>query len=83
MVRITIDNKLKQKLLASEKTAELCDESGRLIARVTPLPQDLEDPWSLFPELTDEEIDRRCNSDEPGLTTAEVKEYLRNREKRA
>jgi len=77
MVRITIDEKLKQKLLASEKTAELCDESGRLIARVTPLPQDLEDPWSLFPELTTEEIDRLSNEPGPWLTTEELMQKLR------
>jgi len=82
VVRITIDDKLKQQLLASEGLAELCDESGQLIARVTPLPQDILDPWSLFPELTTEEIDRRCNGPGPWLSTEEVKEYLMNRGKR-
>jgi hypothetical protein len=81
LVRITIDEHLKNQLLASDGFLELCDESGKLIARVTAVPESLDDPWSYFPELTPAEVERRCNSDEPGLTTAEVKEYLRNQGK--
>lgn len=79
MIRITVDELQKKQLLNSDGIVELCDESGRVIAKATPLSQEKIDPWSLFPELTEEEIERRCNSGEPGLTTQQVKEFLRSR----
>lgn len=90
MVRITIDAELSEKLRTADEGTELCDPSGRVVARITPIAPSadetnshgIEDPWALFPELTEEEIERRCNSDEPGLSTAEVKAYLMNRSKR-
>lgn len=83
MVRITIDEKLKEQLLASGSVVELCDESGKLVARALPAPPQATDPWALFPELTEEEIQSRCNSNEPGLTTDQVKQHLLQRGNRS
>ena len=77
MVRITIDRELVAKLLSTDEAVELCDESGKLVARAEPLSQKNEDPRSLFPELTAEEIDRRCNKPGPWLTTEELLQGLR------
>mgnify|MGYP007059431590 CR=1 FL=1 len=78
MVRIIIDDSLKQELLSAEDGAELCDAAGNVVARVMAISHEI-DPWSFFPELTEDEIERRCKSDEPGLTTEQVKDYLRKR----
>ena len=79
MTRVTIDNELKQKLLNSDGIVELYDESGNLVGRAAP-NQNEGIVWDeVFPELTDEEVQKRLNSSEPGLTTEEVKEFLRNR----
>ncbi len=77
MVQITIDDEQKRLFLEGNGVAELRDSSGRLIGLVTFL-QELATPLQeYFPELTKQEIDRRC--DEPGtwFTTEEVKQRLR------
>lgn len=83
MVRITIDEQLKQKLLASDEPAELCDAAGNVIARARSVPQSAEDAKSLFPELTREEIDRRCDEAGEWLTTEEAINFLSSRGKPA
>ena len=83
MIRITIDEQLKQQLLASPEVAELCDESGKVIAHAEPLRPEITDPWSLFPELTDEEIERLANEPGERISHDEVMEHLRERMKRA
>jgi len=82
MVRITIDQKLADKLLATDETVELCDASGRLIGKVTPAPQEFADPWARFQDLTDEEIERRANAPGPRYSSEQVKEFLKNPESR-
>jgi len=79
MIRITIDDEQKKKLLDADGIVELCDEMGEMVGRATPLLQGIEDPWSLFPELTTEEIDRRCSEPGEWLTTEEAIDYLTNR----
>lgn len=82
MIRITVDESQKQQLLSSDGVVELCDESGRVIAQATPVPQREIDPWSLFPELTAEEIERRANGPGPWYTHEQAMEFLRNPESR-
>ncbi len=77
MIRITIDDEQKKKLLDAEGIVELYDEAGQIVGQAKPLSQEIEDPRSLFPELTTEEIDRRCNEPGPWLTTEELLQGLR------
>ncbi len=79
MVRITIDRELVEKLRSADEAVELCDESGRLIARAEPLPQATQDQWSPLPKLSEEKFERRCNDPGPWLTTEEFKQKLRER----
>lgn len=86
MVRITIDDTLKQQLLSAGEAVDLCDASGKVLARA--VPNNLEAttgtiPFTaadLPPGMSAEEFDRRRTSDDwGGMTTAEVHEYLRSR----
>ncbi len=77
MIRITLDDEQKKKLLDAEGIVELYDETGKIVGRATPLQKKAKDPWSLFPELTTEEIDRRCEGPGPWLTTEELLQGLR------
>jgi hypothetical protein len=79
VVRITIDDDLSAQVLSASGVVELYDSTGRLIGVVTPAPPKGGGHWEKFLELTEEEIDRRCTSPEPGLTTQEVIESLKTR----
>ena len=81
MIRITVDETLKQQLL-TEGEVELCDQSGRVIAKAKTLSHDAVDLWSLAPELTEEEIARRANGPGPWYSTEQVHEFLKNPESR-
>lgn len=75
MVRITADEQLRKVLLDFSKEIEVCDEQGRILARVKPVL----DPsfWnSLTPPASDEELDRRSKSSEKRYTTQEMMKYL-------
>lgn len=76
MERIVIDERLPEKLLTLNSSAELIDPQGHLIAVVHPRIDS-----SLYemvgPEVSDEELDRRANSDGPWHTTEEVLARLR------
>jgi hypothetical protein len=74
MTRVTIDADLRKKLLNCATPLELCDERGTVLARLmpsTPLT-DPEDWIELTPPVSDEELQRRLNSDEPTYSTEEV-----------
>ncbi len=60
---------------------ELYDEHGRVVAFVKrPTPQDDPENWVLVsPPVSEEEWRRRRDSDEPGMTTMELLEYLKGR----
>ena len=79
MTRVTIDSATTEKLAGVRDVVELCDESGRVLARVIPLP-DLYDyePWE--PPIDEEEMRLRENSTE-WYTTEEVLAHLRSLEK--
>lgn len=78
MVRITIDEEMKKKLLVSNEIIELYDDSGKLLARVLP---EVEDPLKgltpITPEFTEEELKRRSEDNGPGITTEELIARLR------
>jgi hypothetical protein len=72
MTRVVVDPTLRSKLHNRSEPLELCDESGRVLARV--IPQGDLDPaqYDLEPQLSREEMRRRKQSNEPTYTTAEV-----------
>lgn len=74
MTRVVIDADMLAKLRNLEEPLELCDESGRVLARVNPAID-----WSqyefLTEEISEEEKQRRLASD-PRYTTQEVLEHL-------
>jgi hypothetical protein len=80
MTRVTIDDDLRQKLLGLNKALELCDERGNVVARLQPsTPWTDPDNWELLtPEVSEEELERLRNSDEPRYTTQEVLDYLKS-----
>jgi hypothetical protein len=71
MTRVTIDAVLRSKLHELSEPLELCDESGRVVARVFPVP-DLSQCEPLAPQVSDAELLRRAGSKEKTHTTAEV-----------
>jgi hypothetical protein len=75
VTRIVLDAALKSTLRNLTEPLELCDESGRVLARVTPA-LDLSQYEPLEPQVSDEELVRRSRSDEKTYTTAEVLAYL-------
>lgn len=80
MVRITINNDLKKKLLAADGMVELCDESGKLLAHAIPNQSQIPPGWvPMTPELSDEELARRMEYDGPGMTTEELIDHLRKK----
>lgn len=79
MERIILDDELRGKLLSLTRPLELCDETGKVVAQVWPVfdPAEYEE---LVPEINDEELERRANSEGPWYTTAEVLEHLKKLE---
>jgi hypothetical protein len=74
MTRVIVDQELRNKLGDLTEPIELCDETGRVLARVNPaLDPEL---YDLEPKISDEEIERRLSSKEKWYTTAEVLAYL-------
>jgi len=78
MIRITIDDEQKKKLLDAEGIVELCDASGRLLGKILPEKENLLEGWEpITPPLSEEELQRRINSKEPGISAEELKMRLR------
>jgi hypothetical protein len=74
MTQIIADTALREKLLHLTEPLELCDESGRVLARLTPVPNSADGrPWEPPPQ-SEEELQRR--EQEPDYSTAEVLAYL-------
>jgi hypothetical protein len=74
MTRIVVDAELRKKLLGLTQPLQLCDETGLVIAQVTPglNPSQWE---SVEPETSEEELERRRN-DPVDYSTAEGLAYL-------
>lgn len=67
MVRVTLDNELRKKLLNLQEPLELCEADGKVVGRVTPVTLS-------EPQLTEEELQRR--EKEPDFSTEEVLSHL-------
>jgi hypothetical protein len=74
MKRVLYDAVLREKLPDLESLVELCDEEGRVIARIVPVP----DPswYDLEPKISEEEWKKRLANPGKFYTTAEVLAYL-------
>jgi len=75
MTKLILDADLKNKLLNLTEPLELCDEAGRVLARLFPAEDPAEyECWE--PPISEEELTRRAQSNEKRYTTAEVLAYL-------
>ena len=74
---ITLDSPLLEKLLASMRSVDLCDQSGRIVGQFTPKidPNDFE---VVGRPISDEELNRRIHSNEPRIPAAAVLSRLEN-----
>jgi len=77
VTRIVIDAAVRSKLNNLTEPLELCDESGQVLARLTPAI-DLSEYEPLEPQVSDAELLRRSQSNEKTYTTAEVLAYREN-----
>ena len=75
MTKLTLDADLKNRLLNLTEPLELCDETGRIRARLFPAEDPAEYEFS-EPPISEEEMTRRAQSNEKRYTTAEVLAYL-------
>jgi hypothetical protein len=76
MSRIILDAAVVTQLHAANGPVELCDPSGKVIGRFSPVI-DWSEWETVGPELTEEELDRRCEPGRKRYSTAEVLEHLR------
>ncbi len=75
MTPIILDATVSSKLNTVVLPVDLCDPSGRVLGRFVPLIDPSE--WEpLSPDISEEELDRRCKSNEKRYTTAEVLAHL-------
>lgn len=75
MTQVILDDVLRSKLHNLTNPLELCDESGRVVARVYPAtPASDYDRW--VPPISEEELKRLENSNEKRYSTAEVLAHL-------
>jgi hypothetical protein len=81
MTRITADADLRSKLLNFSRDLEICDEEGRVMARVQcSAPWNDPDNWEqLTPDITDEEWERIRQTKDYGVTTQELLDHLKRR----
>ena len=76
MTRVICDAALREKLYNLATPIELCDESGRVLARVLPM---LGTPLTGSPEplISHEELEHRRSQGGKTYTTAQVLAYLK------
>ena len=75
MTRIVVDALLRERLQGFAAPLELCDDEGRVLARLTPV-YDPEEYDPLDPPISEEELDRREKSSDRRYTTEEVLRHL-------
>jgi hypothetical protein len=75
MTRIPYDAVLRDKLRGLSEPLELCDESGRVLARVWPAV-DTARYIDLEPQISEDEIQRRAAHKGKTYSTTEVLAYL-------
>ncbi|HVA47080.1 MAG TPA: hypothetical protein VNH11_11995 [Pirellulales bacterium] len=78
MTRVVVDAALLHKLGNLSQPLELCDDSGRVLAQVVPMPS-LHEYDLTEPPISENEIERREASDK-WYTTEQVLERLRGLE---
>jgi hypothetical protein len=71
VTQIIVDDILRSKLNGLTQPLELCNDEGKVIARVTPIPETTPDPRLESPHSR-EEIQRRKQDKGKTYTTAEV-----------
>jgi hypothetical protein len=71
MPKITLDAALSSKLHGLSQVVEMCDPSGRVLGRFIP-QVDLSEWEPISPDVSEDELDRREQSNERRYTTAEV-----------
>jgi hypothetical protein len=74
MTRVIVDEALRSKLHNLSEPLELCDDSGRVVAQLFPVPDPSEYDCE-EPPISEEELERRRNSMET-YSTAEVLAHL-------
>jgi hypothetical protein len=74
--RIVLDAELIEKLRASMQTVEVYDRGGNVVGLFTP-KIDLSEYEELGPEISDEELLRLADSNEPRYPASEVLRRLR------
>ena len=75
MTRLVLDSELREKLRNLTEPLELCDESGRVLAHLTPANY-LPHRETIEPQISREELVRRKQNKSQTSTTAEVLTYL-------
>jgi hypothetical protein len=75
MTQITLDAVSARKLEGVQESVQLCDPNGRVLGRFVPLI-DLSKWEPITPEISDEELERRLNSNQKRYTTDEVIKHL-------
>jgi len=75
MIRIVLDAQTAEKFHGLREPLELCDSSGRILARAVPVI-DISQCEPVTPGITDEELRRRATSNEKGLSTQELIDHL-------
>jgi hypothetical protein len=76
MIRVPLDQTLRNKLRNLAEPLELCDESGLVVARVILVEEDFE---PREPQVSEEELQRRSTTPGKYYTTEEVLKMLRER----
>jgi len=71
MTRVTLDTDSATRLYDVSHIVELCDPSGRVLGQFVPA-SDLSEWDPMIPDATEDELDRREQSNERRLSTAEV-----------
>jgi hypothetical protein len=75
MTRVILDPAMREKLHNLAQPLEICDEAGRILARLTPV-YDPREYGPLEPQVSEQELRRREQSNEKRYTTAEVLAHL-------
>jgi len=75
MTRVVVDAVLRQRLQNLDRALELCDDEGRVLARLAPV-YDANEYGPLEPPVSEEELDRRERSSEKRYTTDDVLRHL-------
>ena len=80
MTQIIVDEVLRSRLRNLAEPIELCDASGRVLARLTPTAVDLPELEPCEPEISEAELREREQSDQ-WFSSAELQAHLKGLEK--